>query len=67
MQSPRTESVMKYMLSFVTFIRISCDAQRLNIATGGISFISGRILPSSDSTQFSFCYTQSPDYGPPEL
>jgi hypothetical protein len=41
-QSPRTESVMKYMLSFVTFIRTSRDAQRLNIATSAITFISGR-------------------------
>jgi hypothetical protein len=66
-QSPRTESVMKYMFSFVAFIRISSDAQRPNIATGGITFISGSILPSSDSTQLTFCCTQSPNYGPSEL
>ena len=65
-QSPRTESVMKYTLSFVTFIRISSDAQRLNIAMSGITFISGRILPSSDYS-ILFCCTQTPDYGPPEL
>ena len=48
---------MKYRLSFVTFIRISSDAKRLKIATSGITFISGRILSSSDCTQFSFCCT----------
>ena len=63
----RTEFVMKYTLSFVTFIRISSDGPCLNIATSGITFISGLTLPSSDFTQFSFCCTHNPDYGPHEL
>jgi hypothetical protein len=57
-QSPRTESVMKYMLSLVRFIRISSEAQRLNIARSGITFIIGRILPSSDYPILFLQYTE---------